>query len=406
MKIRRMIIVLFLLSFAVTFASCGREQSSEAGASNAEANMGGISSRREGIYRQGLPFPGIFSASDTGVYSLNPVELPGKDYAQLVLFYTEYGSDTAVRLCSRPDCTHSDESCDASLTDAGVILFYKGHLYYSEVSMRSKSDYRFSLKIIRVDPDGRNRTCIMDTQNDIQFDDGYFGFPMFTDGMFFFTFYWLDETGTEQSQRYCYRLDGSMKMPQAVDAPLLYGTDGDATFFYRPDDMPEYYIWNPDEMTVTSLFSLDKETGCYLAEECAYLMKENKIYRKDYKTGEETLLFDTGLTGTHRVSWFPDCIVIRDGVAYDGSEPELEQQTLYFYNWKFEPLGEVTLGAAFRKAYAGPIAAETPDKLLLRVDYSYLPRYYIDKSEFGTGNITLHEFKLPRDIPAVGEQPE
>lgn len=383
-----------LMLFAAGITAC--KSSDEPGGQDIDIKQeaGSISSRREGIYRESLPFPGRFAASENGVYSLNPVDRPNAN-SQTVLFYTDYGSDTAVRVCSRPDCAHNDESCDAVLQEADIITFYNEHLYYSEITLRSDSDYRFSLKVIRVDPDGRNRICVMDTQKYAQFDNGDFGYPDFSDGMFFFKFFWLDEGGAEQVQTYYYKLDGSLSELQPVDVPLLFGTDGDKTFFYDPEEEVEYSVWNPEEMSLTPLFTLDPETSCYMAERNAYILTDNKIYRKDYETGEETLLFDTGLTGTHRMRCFPDCIVVMDGIAYDGSEPGLEQQTLRFYSWEFEPLGEITLDYVIMQGRSSPICAETPDKLLLSTDHRFLPQYYIDKAELGTGNLTLHELKLP-----------
>ena len=383
-----------LMLFAAGITAC--KSSDEPGGQDIDIKQeaGSISSRREGIHRESLPFSGRFAASENGVYSLNPVDRPNAN-SQTVLFYTDYGSDSAVRVCSRPDCAHNDESCDAVLQEADIITFYNEHLYYSEVSVRSDSDYRLSLKVIRVDPDGRNRICVMDTQKYAQFDNGDFGYPDFSDGMFFFKFFWLDEGGAEQVQTYYYKLDGSLSELQPVDVPLLFGTDGDKTFFYDPEEEVEYSVWNPEEMSLTPLFTLDSEASCYMAEENAYILTDNKIYRKDYDTGEETLLFDTGLTGTHRMRCFPDCIVVMDGIAYDGSEPEIEQQTLRFYSWEFEPLGEITLDYVIMQGRSSPICAETPDKLLLSTDHRFLPQYYIDKAELGTGNLTLHELKLP-----------
>lgn len=382
---------MLLLMFAI--AACGTQQNSTSDNSKNEADTGSISSRREGIYRESLPYSGRFAASDMGLYSFHPVWVNGKSYN--VLFYTDYGSDTVVRVCSRPDCPHNNEDCDAYLPEASVITYENDHLYYEEVSARSNTDYRVSLKIFRTDPDGRNRVCVMDTQTDARFDDGDFGYPAFTDGMFFFRYFWLNERGEEQSQAYCYKLDGSQNEFQPVDVPLLFGTNGDKTFFYDPEEKVEYSVWNPEEMSLTPLFTLDPETSCYMAEKNAYILTDNKIYRKDYDTGEEILLFDTGLTGTHRMRCFPDCIAIIDGVAFDGSEPEIEQQTLRFYSWEFEPLGEITLDYAILQGRTSPICAETPDKLLLSTDHRFLPQYYIDKAELGTGNLTLHELKLP-----------
>ncbi len=104
----------------------------------------------------------------------------------------------------------------------------------------------FLCKIFRTDPDGRNRVCVMDTQTDARFDDGDFGYPAFTDGMFFFRYFWLNERGEEQSQAYCYKLDGSQNEFQAVDVPLLFGTDGSATFFWLPAETITYYLWNAE----------------------------------------------------------------------------------------------------------------------------------------------------------------
>ena len=391
---RKMIFLLAaLMLFAAGITAC--KSSDEPGDQDIDIKQeaGSISSRREGVYRESLPYSGRFAASDTGLYSFHPVQVNGKSYN--VLFYTDYGSDTLVRVCSRPDCAHNDEACDAYLPEASVITYENDHLYYEEVSARSNTDYRVSLKIFRTDPDGRNRVCVMDTQTDARFDDGDFGYPAFTDGMFFFRYFWLNERGEEQSQAYCYRLEGSQNEFQAVDVPLLFGTDGSATFFWLPAETITYYLWDAEEMKAKPLFTLNPETSCYMAEKNAYILTDNKIYRKDYETGEETLLFDTGLTGTHRMRCFPDCIAIIDGVAFDGSEPEIEQQTLRFYSWEFEPLGEITLDYAILQGRTSPICAETPDKLLLSTDYRFLPQYYIDKAELGTGNLTLHELKLP-----------
>ena len=142
MKTRKIIVALLMLLLMFAIAACGTQQNSTSDNSKNEADTGSISSRREGIHRESLPFSGRFAASENGVYSRNPIDPPNAN-SQTVLFYTDYGSDTAVRVCSRPDCTHNDESCDAVLQEADIITFYNEHLYYSEVTVRSDSDYSF-----------------------------------------------------------------------------------------------------------------------------------------------------------------------------------------------------------------------------------------------------------------------
>ena len=382
-----------LMLFAAGITAC--KSSDEPGGQDIDIKQeaGSISSRREGVYSQSIPSPGIFAASDRGIYVLNSV--PEGRNGRKMLLYSDFGTDAFVYVCSRPDCAHADETCDACLSGADAITYVNDHIYYAGMFARSKSDLAYSFKIMCADPDGRNHAEVIDIGASERFRQGSLGFAMFSDGVFYFDHEWLDENGTQHGQRYYYRLDGSMQAPEAVDAALVYGNDGAATFFWIPTDPNEYYTWDSQETALKLVFTLDPETSCYMAEKNAYIMTDNKIYRKDYDTGEETLLFDTGLSGTHRMRCFPDCIAIIDGVAFDGSEPEIEQQTLRFYSWEFEPLGEITLDYAILQGRTSPICAETPGKLLLSTDYRFLPQYYIDKAELGTGNLTLHELKLP-----------
>ena len=390
-KIWCLLIVIML--FAAALSACKSSDKQGNLRADVQQKAGSISSRRAGIYNQSVPYSGRFAVSDHGIYTLNTIS--EGTHARRVLLYSDLGSDVFSYVCSRPDCTHIDKTCDAYLDGADVITYIDEHIYYAGMFARSESDPTFSMKIMRADADGRNCVEVIDIGAEEPFKQGNLGFEAFADGVFYFMHHWVDENGNQQGQSYCYKLDGSMQTPQAVDVPLVYGSDGAETFFWFPSNPVEYFAWNPEEMSVTPLFTLDPETSCYMATENAFIMTDNKIYKKDYDTGEETLLFDTGLEGTHRMICFPDCIVIRNAVAYDGSEPELKQQTLRFYSWEFEPLGEITLDFALLQGTSSPICAETPDKLLICTDISGIPRYYIDKSEFGTGHITLHEFKLP-----------
>ncbi len=73
----------------------------------------------------------------------------------------------------------------------------------------------------------------------------------------------------------------------------------------------------------------------------------------------------------------------------------MEQQTLRFYSWDLNRWGRSRSTLRFWTDMNQPDCAETPDKLLLSTDHRFLPQYYIDKAELGTGNLTLHELKLP-----------
>lgn len=86
---------------------------------------------------------------------------------------------------------------------------------------------------------------------------------------------------------------------------------------------------------------------------------------------------------------FPDCMVLASRADGTGSDNKL-----YFYNWAFELIDAVELSYPHSIRCEWLIASETAERLILCAD-TYMPRYYINKSELGTGNAKLHSFKLP-----------
>lgn len=75
----------------------------------------------------------------------------------------------------------------------------------------------------------------------------------------------------------------------------------------------------------------------------------------------------------------------------------LDEVTLHFYDWDGNDLGSTKINYQFRKEIlnAGLICGETPERIILTDNYDFSPRYYINKSDFGTGNIEIHAFSLP-----------
>ena len=72
-----------------------------------------------------------------------------------------------------------------------------------------------------------------------------------------------------------------------------------------------------------------------------------------------------------------------------------KEKTLYFYDWNYNNLGSVKINYEFNDAIAGFICGETPDRIILTDNFFLTPCYYINKSDFGTGNIEIHAFNVP-----------
>ena len=349
----------------------------------------GISPLRTGLQQQSVTsLCNGFECTDQGFYAL--CDFAGKGS---YLVYADHDSDTVIKLCSRPDCTHDDENCNAYFAGYTNVCYFDGHLYLV-------SPDALRLVVTRIDLDGRNRTDVLDTMEMLL---GYRQCvaPVIMNGTLYFTFISLDDAGNEEYAYLYYKLDGSMAQPEPGPELMAAGNDGNTDIFMAPANDGaglDYYTWTPESGN-TFLVKRDEETtGYYCADHC-YQMIENIIYRIDYATGVKKLLLDTGLTGTHRMRCFPEFIVVMDATPYFSDEPPLTSQTLRFYNWNFELVDTLTVDYPISIIeYSHIICGETPNRFLLCSDLSFMPRWYIEKSEIGSGNLTIHPYNTPADL--------
>lgn len=351
--------------------------------------------KRMGIERSGMRS----TVSPTGTYFIGGY-LPGMTPANPVILYVDHGSDTVIKLCGRPDCTHDTTDCNAYLQDGSNLCYDNGYLYaisggYDEL------DDDVNCKLVRMDPDGTDRVELFDFRAFAKENGAeYANCQMITEGYLIFTTYRWVSTGktsmtSESVESYLYKLDGSME-PEVLenDGWILYNC-GDVTLTYFTTSenggaFGSYWDWDPQTDTLTYLTDHPGQPG-HFGEEEAYYYKDGAVYRLTYATQEEEILFDTGLEGDYQAMCFPDCIVVvNDGVK------DISDKNLYFYNWDFQLVDTVQIECpddAFMVSDC--IIGETAERLILTNKTSdAVPTHYIDKSELGTGNVQLHEFQL------------
>lgn len=78
-----------------------------------------------------------------------------KGYYYLKNFYVYYSSDGIskyVKLCSKPDCRHSDNYCNA-YTGSNSIAYYDGYMYYVTID-------QYDYCLFRMNMDGTNHVKI------------------------------------------------------------------------------------------------------------------------------------------------------------------------------------------------------------------------------------------------------
>ena len=381
--------VLLILLILCSLLSCANSNHRELIVTSVENCP--ISPIRTGTHRQGIySLENGFECTSDGAYFMCMIA------DGFWLLYSEHGSDSVIKLCGRPDCQHNNSDCNAFFPIGVNICYHNGYLY-------TYGGKTWSEGLIRLNTDGSERILLFNV-SEFKQEQGYKGLqsPEIRNGIFSFVLRKTDENGNEIAQTYYYKLDGSIKEPQKALGIANIKNDG-ATFCGKIgyDFESKQYIfgnWDPETNTTTELFrdTQTYETG-YFGSNAIYYIENGIIYEYAYDTLTRTALFDTKLKGDYRLSCFPDMIVVSDSVPWsDHMEGErLDELNLYFYNWSFQDLGNVRIDFPFDSILNHIICGETHERLILTDSTSCVPRYYINKSELGTGKITIHEYKLP-----------
>lgn len=338
--------------------------------------------QRVGIDR-GMLSNHAVAVSPSGIYA---VSSPFPVYDSYIV-YADNDSDTFVKLCGRVDCTHSTSDCNAYVYRCGKISYYGGYLY----AVSGTGALAEKNEILRMDPDGTNRITVYDLSKFMERrGDGYLDSKLISRGYYIFKYTRVVDMGDGKLEAvfdgyYYYKLDGTTKEPVKLDtvgAPLY--DCGDVLLTVDADY--RYYAWDIEAGTETYL------TGpigvpAWFGEEACYYFKDGAIRRLVYATQAEEILADTGLGSDYCLICFPDCLVVASRGLLGAADSQL-----YIYNWEFEKIDTVQCGFLGSNGLEQLLIAETASRLIFSDDLNSGPKYYIEKSELGTGNAVVHEY--------------
>lgn len=362
------------------------------------AGVSPVSGRRMGVVRGGL---NLFSyaVSPSGIYFIprasSNSEANPTNASDTYILYADYGSDRLNKLCGRTDCSHNNSDCNAYLYYGSDISYYQGNLY-AVIGEGSQSEV---CKLIRMSPDGSQHTALFDILEYTKKQGGDYAYcDKMINGYCLFSIYRWEEAGDGSytgvwMKQYKFKLDGSMKQPTALEN---LGTP----LYQCGDLLLSLFNENIDGQDIKTCWTLDLETenrtyltvhpgipGWFGSEE-AYYFRDGCIVCLNYATAEEEILLDTGLKGSYYLFSLPECLVL---ASQDRGE-EMDNN-LYFYNWAFELVATVKLDFPLPNDAFSAVIAETAERVILTDDISSgFPRYYIEKSELGNGNVQVHEF--------------
>lgn len=372
-----------------------------------EAGKSLVDCRRIGIKRAGVN-NADYAIAPNGVYFMERTDQATEEGKQIsYVLYTDYGSDTVIKLCGRVDCNHHNRDCNAYIEAGNNIYYYNEYLYaVSGVGGTRGGDV---CRLIRMDMDGANHTTIFDLNQFAQkLGHDFAQCDMIDNGECLFSVFDWKETSTESSdekvlvaeyvQSYRYALDGSMKEPQLIQSEgghlyhcgdvFLTLVNGARNGGYNGCDL-SLWDWDMKTDTITYLTDHPGIAGFYGRNAGIYFRNGN-VVRLNYKTRQEECLIETGLNGNYYVMCFPDCLVVAD------QSFTAEDNHLYIYNWAYELVDTVELTYLHGGFFTDQaLMAETMERFILTDGTSWIPKYYIEKKELGTGDVKVHAFDLP-----------
>lgn len=347
---------------------------------------GYVSPMRTSVMWQGYPGSNNVEYTETGTYFM-------VEKAASWLLYTDHGSDTVIKLCGRPDCDHMGIECNSLFLDAESVCLYDGHLYVFNKNFPGPGG-----SLTQINLDGTDRKEIYNIDQ-FRLEEGYSLsiYEEIFNGVFTFLLQKTDKDGETVFRRYYYKLDGSMEKPMPEDECFDLLCDGEAIIGVSHGDKEgtyNYGIWEPEKGIIKELYTLSISPLylSYAGVKAAYNLEDGVVVQYD-QTESRKELFDTGLKGNYWMSCFPDFLVIREFRPYDGTDNFIKEPILYFFSWDGSDLGSVKIDYEHNIGLEDEvISGETEDRILLTDEVNFLPQYYINKSDLGTGNIEIHEY--------------
>ncbi len=358
-----------------------------------------VSERRMGVVRYGLNLADNYAVSPKGIYFIPDVIIDNGSYQQTssdtFVLYADNGSADLNKLCGRNDCTHDSPDCNAYLYKGSDLSYYQGNLY----AVSGEGPHTEECKLVRMNPDGSGHEELLDLLSFAKEHGAAFLLcDIITDGYCVLDLYNWEEQPDGTScdawlSAYKYKLDGSMEEPELMEeAPDILYQCGDVivTRSYETVDGMEKKICCDLNFETEEETLLAEHPGvpAWFGENEAYYFKDGAIRQLTYATNEETVLVNTALEGNYFCFVFPDCLVLASQDDEEGSD-----RKLYFYNWAFELVDTVSLNYPITGRTQFAVFAETVDRVVLTDQIQGSPLCYIDKSELGTGNVSVHAFQ-------------
>ena len=357
-----------------------------------------------------------YTISPNGLYYIYKPTGPTEGFCYNYVLYSDHGSDTVIKLCGRADCNHNNPDCNACIAEGNNIYYHEGYLYVVSGEGGTMEGWEgVDCKLIRMNLDGSDHVTILDLDQFAQ-DLGYdfAECEMIDSGVCLFGVYeWIAEESGPDSVSYTPNQIGTYRLAlgdsKAEPQPIKPGVGylyhcGDVFLALKAGTQNggygeyDFSLWDWDIETNTATYLTDHPgiAGFY-GKEYGYYFRDGAVIRLNYETREEERLIETGLDGDYYAICLPDCLIVAEQ-SFDPTDNQI-----YIYNWAYELVDTIKLPTFSSIPYDQSLIAETEERLIFSDDlFTRVPKYYIEKSELGTGKAKVYSFKLP-DLTAEFE---
>lgn len=345
-------------------------------------------------------------------------------YVDGFILYSQYGNSKFVKLCTKAECTHTDDDCDAYLGKIDQIVptnektiklgYYENNIYYVERSKKNGLDWN----LIKMNMDGTERQLVK-TFATVSLTQGKRCLGFFHSYYYYFV---MINAGQEMGSKYntdnnFYRvkLDDyseyeSVISHDVIPKACMFTLVGDNVFFYVRtgpyNENYKLYDENPAEYELYMLSLTDKNMrlltdkwadyrNSHFDWENAYCYKHNDgFYELNLTSEQMNKVADFKIEDAwgSLAYFYPDYnYIIAFAKTSDsrGYPRYFDSQTLYILDKQYHILNSCIIDAL--KLDTGCFIDDTGTSILLASSANKPINFFIYKSDIGTDDVKLNK---------------
>ena len=307
------------------------------------------------------------------------------------IYFSPQGSDEFYLLCSRPDCSHTDENCSAY--GGAAIGWYDGRLYSATLDSGGP-------KLISMQPDGSEHRVVGELLSPL-YPNGQSGgaYWFYFCGGCLYTMIWPPNDEYLPTMARTDLLTGKTDEPWKDSIPRGLNGGHISQFangkWYMEADLPE------EEGISAWILEADPETGAFTPvlensggvralywrmEDSAILYFEpgRGICRCDWNAGEDRCLLELPDSEEAWCEFGLEYIYL----SHPGADSSSRRVDLY--DWEYQLVDSIEVPRSWS------YVTETADRVYFGTNnWGWHIRACLDKSEIGSGELSLHDVEYP-----------